>query len=87
MLNNLSIRTLVDDLGTHLRLCSPPGGDRDFMHTVALLGQVNITRGNTLGGEDYGAKVVRGYIASQGASYTIPHRECADVVRHVNRRA
>ena len=60
-----------------------PGGDRDFMHTVALLGQVNIPRGNTL--EDYGAKVVRGYIASQGASYPIPHRECADVVRHVNR--
>ena len=69
---NTKIHTLVDGLGNPLAFLLSSGSDHDSKHAVPLLSQISIEGSNILGDKAYGAKVIRDYIDSQGASYTIP---------------
>ena len=53
------------------------GRDHDSIHAVELLQQIDIEGSNILGDKAYGAKVIRDYITSQNAVYTIPPKESA----------
>ena len=75
---NTKIHTLVDGLGNPLAFMLSSGADHDSIHAVSLLQQVDIEGSNILGDKAYGAKVIREYIESQNASYTIPPRENCD---------
>ena len=75
---NTKIHTLVDGLGNPLAFMLSSGGDHDSTHAVPLLQEIDIRGCNILGDKAYGAKVIREYITSQGATYTIPPRENCD---------
>lgn len=49
-----------------------PGNDHDSTHAIALLSKADISKSNILGDKAYGAKSIRDYIVSQGATYDIP---------------
>lgn len=53
-------------------------GDHDSTHAIPLLQEIDIKGSNILGDKAYGAKEIREYITSQGATYTIPPREKCD---------
>ena len=67
----------MDGLGNPLAFLLSSGNDRNSKHAVPLLGQIDIEGSNILGDKAYGAKVIRNYIDSQGASYTIPPKSDA----------
>ena len=69
---NTKIHTLVDGLGNPLAFLLSSGSDHDSVHAVPLLSQIDIGGSNILGDKAYGAKVIREYIVSQDAAYTIP---------------
>lgn len=71
---NTKIHALVDGLGNPLAFLLSSGNDHDSKHAVPLLGQIDIAGSNILGDKAYGAKAIRGYIGSHGASYTIPSK-------------
>ena len=75
---NTKIHTLVDGLGNPLAFILSSGGDHDSTHAVPLLQEIDIKGSNILGDKAYGAKAIREYITSQGATYTIPPRENCD---------
>ena len=75
---NTKIHTLVDGLGNPLVFLLSPGNEHDATHAVPLLSQINIEGSNILGDKAYGAKVIRNYIDSQNATYTIPPK--SDVI-------
>ena len=75
---NTKIHALVDGLGNPLAFLLSSGADDDSTHAVSLLQQIDICGSNILGDKAYGAKAIREYIASQGASYTIPPRKTVD---------
>ena len=69
---NTKIQALVDGLGNPLAFLLSSGNDHDSRHAVPLLSQISIQGSNILGDKAYGAKVIRDYINSQDAAYTIP---------------
>ena len=75
---NTKIHTLVDGLGNPLAFMLSSGTDHDSTHAVPLLEQIHIAGSNILGDKAYGAKAIRDYIVSQGATYTIPPRKDVD---------
>ena len=75
---NTKIHTLVDGLGNPLAFMLSSGRDHDSTHAVPLLQEIDIKGSNILGDKAYGAKAIREYITSQGATYTIPPRENCD---------
>ncbi len=75
---NTKIHTLVDGLGNPLAFLLSPGNEHDSTHAVPLLSQINIEGSNILGDKAYGAKVIRNYVESQNATYTIPPK--SDVI-------
>lgn len=67
----------MDGLGNPLAFMLSSGRDHDSIHAVELLQQIDIEGSNILGDKAYGAKVIRDYITSQNAVYTIPPKESA----------
>lgn len=66
------IHTVVDGLGNPVTFLLSKGNDHDSSHAIEVLEQLNISGSNILGDKAYGAKAIREYIHSAGASYTIP---------------
>ena len=75
---NTKIHTLVDGLGNPLAFMLSSGNEHDSTHAVPLLQEIDIEGSNILGDKAYGAKVIRDYITSHGATYTILPRENCD---------
>lgn len=69
---NTKIHAIVDGLGNPVAFLLSGGNDHDSKHAIPLLGQIEIKDSNILGDKAYGAKVIRDYIVSQQACYTIP---------------
>lgn len=72
---NTKIHALVDGLGNPLAFLLSSGNDHDSVHAIPLLKKLEIAGSNILGDKAYGAKIIRDYISSQNATYTIPPRE------------
>ena len=69
---NTKIHALVDGLGNPLAFLLSSGNHHDSVYAVPLLRQIDLAGSNILGDKAYGAKVIRDYIDSQSATYTIP---------------
>ena len=72
---NTKIHALVDGLGNPLAFLLSSGNDHDSVHAIPLLKKLEIAGSNILGDKAYGAKIIRDYISSRNATYTIPPRE------------
>ena len=68
---NTKIHALVDGLGNPLAFLLSSGNDHDSVHAIPLLKKLEIAGSNILGDKAYGAKIIRDYISSQNATYTI----------------
>lgn len=62
----------MDGLGNPLTFLLSPGNDHDSKYAIPLLDTIDIMGSNILGDKAYGAKVIRDYIVSRDAKYTIP---------------
>lgn len=69
---NTKIHTLVDGLGNPVAFMLSPGNEHDSKHAIPLLKKIGIKGCNILGDKAYGAQIIRDYISSQEATYTIP---------------
>lgn len=69
---NTKIHAIVDGLGNPVDFLLSPGNDHDSTHAIALLSKTDISKSNILGDKAYGAKAIRDFIVSQGATYDIP---------------
>jgi transposase len=69
---NTKIHTLVDGLGNPISFMLGSGNEHDSVRAIPLLKQINIKGCNILGDKAYGVQVIRDYISSQKATYTIP---------------
>lgn len=81
---NTKIHALVDGLGNPLAFLLSSGNDHDSVHAIPLLKMLEIAGSNILGDKAYGAKIIRDYISSQNATYTIPPRENCPKPWHVD---
>ncbi len=69
---NTKIHTLVDGLGNPVAFMLSPGNEHDSAYAIPLLQQIDIKGCNILGDKAYGTQAIRGYMSSQGTTYTIP---------------
>ena len=69
---NTNIQACGDGLGHPVEFLLSAGNDRDSVHAVELLEQVQISGSNILADRAYGAQAIREYISERGASYVIP---------------
>ena len=74
----------MDGLGNPLAFLLISGNDHDSVHAIPLLKKLEIAGSNILGDKAYGAKIIRDYISSQNATYTIPPRENCHKPWHVD---
>ena len=69
---NTKLHAVVDGLGNPVTFLLSAGNDHDSVHTIELLGKVEISGSNVLADRAYGAQAIRTYILEHKASYVIP---------------